>query len=135
MALKIFADTNIIVDLIEQRPFDLELIHQLVILAESGEIEIYISETVITNALYITKLNDHVKKVLEFSKTVCINGETIRKALNSGFKDKEDAILYYGAVHAKMDFFITRNEKDFVKGVLSQLPVLSVKAFLKKLKS
>ena len=54
MATKIFTDTNIIIDLIEQRLFELDLIHQMIFLAESGEIEIYISESVITNALYVT---------------------------------------------------------------------------------
>ena len=135
MAFKVFADTNIIIDLIEQRDFDLDSIHQIVNLSEAGEIDIYISETVITNALYITKLQGHIEKVLEFTTVLCIGNDIIKKALDSSFKDKEDAILYYGGLHAKMDFFITRDSKHFLNHALVQLPVLAPKALLAKLKA
>lgn len=135
MAFKVFADTNIIIDLIEQRDFDLDSIHQIVKMSEAGEIDIYISETVITNALYITKLQGHIEKVLAFTTVLCIGNDIIKKALDSSFKDKEDAILYYGGLHAKMDFFITRDSKDFLNHTLLQLPVLAPKALLAKLKA
>ena len=131
MAVKIFTDTNIIIDLIQQRPFELAILHQLVALAESGEIEIYISESVVTNALYVTRLEKHIEKVLGFSKTICISEEIIIKALNSSFKDKEDAILYFGAMKAGINYFITRNSKDFLKHSQAQLPVVSIKQFFK----
>jgi predicted nucleic acid-binding protein len=133
MAIKIFADTNIIVDLIEQRPFDLASIHKIVKMAESGEIEIYVSETVITNALYITKLPGHVEKTLDFVKVICIGHNCFQKALRSSFKDKEDAILYFGALNEKLEYFITRDTKDFLNHTVAQLPVMNATAFLKKI--
>ena len=133
MAIKVFADTNIIIDLIEQRDFDLDSIHQIVKLSESGEIDIFISESVITNALYITKLQGHIEKVLEFATVICIGNDIIKIALDSSFKDKEDAILYYGAMNAGLDYFVTRNEVDFKKHVSKQLPVISVKNFCDKI--
>ena len=99
MAFKVFADTNIIIDLIEQRYFDLDSIHQIVNLSEAGEIDIYISETVITNALYITKLQGHIEKVLEFTTVLCIGNDIIKKALDSSFKDKEDVIHHNKGLH------------------------------------
>ena len=66
---------------------------------------------------------------------LCIGNDIIKKALDSSFKDKEDAILYYGGLHAKMDFFITRDSKDFLNHALVQLPVLAPKALLVKLKA
>lgn len=59
----------------------------------------------------------------------------MQSAFNSSFKDKEDAILYYGAMHAKLDYFITRNEGDFKKYASKQLPVVSVKHFCSKIMS
>jgi predicted nucleic acid-binding protein len=131
MGTKVFTDTNIIIDLIQQRPFELALIHKLVTLAESGDIEIFISESVVTNALYITRLEKHIEKVLSFSKIICIGEEIIINALKSDFKDKEDAILYFGAMKAGIDYFITRDPKDYTKHSPSQLPVVSIKQFFK----
>ena len=83
MAVKIFTDTNIIIDLIQQRPFELAILHQLVALAESGEIEIYISESVVTNALYVTRLEKHIEILLGFSKTSLLYQIPTRRTRNS----------------------------------------------------
>jgi len=131
MATKVFTDTSIIIDLLQQRPFDVDLVLNLVSLAENGSIDLYISESVITNTLYITKLNTHIERLLSFSKVICINEDSIITALHSGFTDKEDAILYFGALNKKLDYFITRNPKDFTKHSLFQLPVVSIKQFFK----
>jgi predicted nucleic acid-binding protein len=131
MAYKVFLDTNLIVDLIEQRPFDREYLVKLFELAEKNEIDIFISESVVTTTLYITNNISQIERVLKIVEVICINGANIKLALSSSFKDKEDAILYFGAIHSKMDYFITRNEKDFAKHSIKQLPVLGVKAILK----
>jgi predicted nucleic acid-binding protein len=133
MAKTLFLDTNIIIDFIEQRPFEKEEIIELFKLAERSEIEVCISESVITTTLYVTKNAAQLNRVLKIATVICIKAADIKIALTSDFSDKEDAILYYGAVHAEIDFFITRNEKDFIKNALPQLPVLSPKKFLKKL--
>ncbi|MEO5650072.1 MAG: hypothetical protein ABIR03_09130 [Ginsengibacter sp.] len=55
----------------------------------------------------------------------------IKKAYKSKFTDVEDAIQYYTAAKTEsIDYFITRNIKDFKKFV-SQLPVLTPSQFLK----
>ena len=135
MAYKIFLDTNILIDFIEQRSFDKEAVNELFKLAEKNDIEIFISESVITTALYVTKNTAQIDRVLKITSVICIRETEIKKALSSSFKDKEDAILYYGSLHAKIDFFITRNEKDFAKNSLTQLPVMNAKALLAKLKA
>ncbi len=135
MALKIFADTNILIDFIEQRPFDIENTNLLFLLAQNHEIEIYISESVITTAYYISKQAEQIEKALYLLKIICTPAGVMQSAFNSSFKDKEDAILYYGAMHAKLDYFITRDEIDFKKYATKQLPVVSVKHFCSKIMS
>lgn len=135
MVVKVFADTNIIIDFIENRDFERDSISTFFLLAENAEIEIYISESVITNALYITNLPEQLNLVLKIVRTCCFKIETFQEGLSSMYKDKEDAILYFGALQNKMDYFITRNKKDFVKFSTSALPVLSAKEFLDKFKS
>jgi predicted nucleic acid-binding protein len=133
MTLKIFADTNILIDFIEQRPFDIANTNQLFVFAQNHEIEIYISESVITTAYYISKQAEQIEKVLYLLKIICTPAGIMQSAFNSSFKDKEDAILYYGAMHAKLDYFITRDEVDFKKYSSKQLPVVSVKHFCTKI--
>ena len=135
MVLKIFADTNIFIDFIEQRPFDIENTNLLFLNAQNHEIEIYISESVITTAYYISKQAKQIEKALYLLKIICTPAGVMQSAFNSSFKDKEDAILYYGAMHAKLDYFITRNEGDFKKYASKQLPVVSVKHFCSKIMS
>ena len=131
MGYKIFLDTNLIIDFIEHRPFDKEALIHLFELAEKNEIDIFISESVITTALYITSNVAQIERVLKITDVIFIRASEIKLALSSSFGDKEDAILYYGAVHARMDYFITRNDGDFAKHTLKQLPVLGVKAISK----
>ncbi len=135
MAYKIFLDTNILIDFIEQRSFDKEAVNELFKMAEKNDIEIFISESVITTALYVTKNTAQIERVLKIASVICIKETEIRTALSSNFKDKEDAILYYGSLHSKVDFFITRNEKKFAKNSFAQLPVMNAKALLAKIKA
>jgi predicted nucleic acid-binding protein len=135
MVVKVFADTNIIIDLIENRDFDRVSIASLFLKAENAEIEIYVSESVVTNALYITDLPEQINLLLKIVHTCCFKTETFQKGLLNIYKDKEDAILYFGAMQNKMNYFITRNKKDFLKFAETTLPVLSPKEFLDKIKS
>ncbi len=135
MVVKVFADTNIIIDLIENRDFDRVSIASLFLKAENAEIEIYVSESVVTNALYITDLPEQINLLLKIVHTCCFKTETFQKGLLNIYKDKEDAILYFGAMQNKMNYFITRNKKDFLKFAETTLPVLSPKEFLNKIKS
>ncbi len=135
MVVKVFADTNIIIDLIENRDFDRVSIASLFLKAENAEIEIYVSESVVTNALYITDLPEQINLLLKIVHTCCFKTETFQKGLLNIYKDKEDAILYFGAMQNKMNYFITRNKKDFLKFAETTLPVISPKEFLDKIKS
>ncbi len=132
MVFKVFADTNILIDFIEQRPFDIENTNLLFLFAQNHQIEIYTSESVITTAYYVTKQASQIEKVLFLLKIICTPTDIIQSAFSSTFKDKEDAILYYGALNAKLDYFITRNEVDFKKHLSKQLPIISVKNFCTK---
>jgi predicted nucleic acid-binding protein len=130
--LKVFADTNILIDFIEQRPFDIENTNQLFLLAQNHELEICTSEAVISTAYYITRQAAQIERALHLLKIICTPAGILQTAFNSSFKDKEDAMLYYGALNAGMDYFLTRNESDFKNHALKQLPVMNVKPFFNK---
>lgn len=48
------------------------------------------------------------------------------------YKDPEDGLLYFIAANGKMNYFITRNAKDFVF-TLPSLPVITPSKFLKEI--
>ncbi len=55
MAYKIFLDTNIIVDLLMERDFELDAIHEIFKLSEKEIVDLYISESVIATIFYILR--------------------------------------------------------------------------------
>ncbi|MEP6466946.1 MAG: hypothetical protein ABJB05_11610, partial [Parafilimonas sp.] len=55
-----------------------------------------------------------VKELLLFIKICLTDKAIIQKAYNSSFTDVEDAVQYYSAAADKsVDFFVTRNTKDY----------------------
>jgi predicted nucleic acid-binding protein len=134
MATKAFVDTNIVIDLIENREFEREAVHSIFNMAEQEQIQVFVSETVITNSLYITGLSEQLARLLKIVKVCCIKKPSMNAALTGNFKDKEDAILYLGALENDMDFFITRNIKDFKQVAQKQLPVVTAKQFVNTVK-
>ncbi len=134
MSPKIFIDTNIIIDFLDQRPFDLDTTNLLFKLVEENDITGFVSETVITHAMYITGFEERILRLLNIISVVCIETDIIKNAIKSNFKDKENGILYYGALAKRIDYFITRNKKGFIKYSVQQLPVLSPKEFISRIK-
>ncbi len=133
MRIKAFVDTNIVIDLIENRDFERSSIATLFAKAENKEIDLFVSETVIVNALYITNLSEQLLLLLKIVDVIFINTTALNLGLSGNYKDKEDAILYFGALQNKLDYFITRNKKDFSSFALPTMPVLTAKEFLKKI--
>lgn len=131
MSIKIFADINIVIDLIENRDYKKEEVKSIFLLAEQGDIDLYISESVITNTLYITGLGSQLLLLLNFVHSCCISKAAIQTALAGNYRDKEDAILYFGALHNNMDYFITRDIKDFRQFAQKGLPVVTPRQFLR----
>ena len=53
----------------------------------------------------------------------------IEKALNSGFKDFEDALQHFAAInYGEIEVIVTRNVKDYKK---SEIGVLTPESFVK----
>jgi len=137
MAYKIFLDTNIIIDLLMERRHELDSINEIFKLAGKEIINLYISESVITTTFYIfrkEKKIDTLSAFREMCKIVNVipfSKEILYYTLEK-YKDTEDGILYFLAYKAKMNYFITRNVKDFIF-LFPSLPVMSPTNFLKEI--
>lgn len=133
----IFADTNVVIDLLEKRePFYKDAV-RLFTMAYKRELEIYVSGCTFTTASYLLRKHspDEIKRLLgnfrQLARISPIDENVIDRALASDFDDYEDAVQYYSAISVAADVIVTRNEKDFIGH--SELPVMSPKAFLAQL--
>lgn len=136
MGTKLFLDTNILLDLLDdKRPFHTDAT-ELYTLIEGGDLKAFISESVLATADYlIQKIAPKEKRVsiwselLDTAELLPCTTTTCRKAMQSGFSDLEDAILYQLARDHSIDYFIS-SDKVLRKHSKASLPVLSAKEFL-----
>lgn len=56
-----------------------------------------------------------------------MDDEVVEKAINSDFKDFEDAMQYFSALASNCNIIITRNEKDFKNAMI---PVMNAESYL-----
>jgi len=134
----VFLDTDVCLDIITRRlPFYTASNEILRIRKSTNRLRICISESCIPNLIYFTtfkyKIANPNTKLMDWLNTSRIlsagNKSIFLQALESRFKDKEDAIQYFTAVHNDVDYFITRNKKDYEKYTTS-LPVYTPSEFL-----
>ena len=136
MVYKLFLDTNIIIDYVQERKHELDAINEIMYLAQLEKIELFISESTVNTSFYVLqKLKIDALSVLrEICKT--INFIPFSKDILyypvEKYKDAEDGLLYFLASKAKMNYFITRNVKDFTY-LFPSLPVMSPTNFLKEI--
>ncbi|MDJ0845124.1 MAG: PIN domain-containing protein [Crocosphaera sp.] len=118
--MKILIDTNIIVDVALQRePFLLNS-EAVLIKVEEKQLEGYVSAATFSDIYYIinkTRGKDwtltFLNRLYSFCQVAKVNTAVIEMALNSNFRDFEDAIQYSVAVINNLDVIVTRNPKDF----------------------
>lgn len=135
---KIFLDTNIVIDFLGERAIFYQPAAKILTLADQKKIEIYTSPTSISNTYYLLSRFENTKIALEKIrkfKVLCsismMDDEVIEKAINSNFKDFEDAMQYFSALASNCDLIVTRNEKDFKNALI---PVLNGESYLETLK-
>jgi predicted nucleic acid-binding protein len=133
----LFIDTNIILDLLAQRmPFYTDAA-KLFSLADRKKLKLSISALCLADAHYILlKQNPdlEVRSILRKFKILVtvlpLDDKITDLALNSEFRDFEDAIQYYTAIENDQELIITRNQSDFRE---SKLPVMTAGEFIKTL--
>lgn len=132
--IKVFFDTNIMIDVIGRREQFCKPSLQIMSLADRGLIRIYVSVLSYATANFILgRYNKELDIVNEFSKFMKITKATLvdssmlEQSVKSEFKDFEDAMQYFSAKHENVDYIITRNKKDFEA---SDIPVFEPQEFV-----
>jgi predicted nucleic acid-binding protein len=132
--VKIFIDTNILLDVLRNRhPFAKDSL-SIWSLVECGRMEGYISAISFNNAHYIlsrafdNKTADDAMRIMRDTfRIIPLDERVLNKAIDNKFKDFEDAIQFFSAIHADVDYIITRNVKDFS---CQDISALTPEAFL-----
>jgi predicted nucleic acid-binding protein len=136
---KIFIDTDVCLDLLAKR--EPHYIHAatLFTLADKGELNLFVSSLSFSNLNYLlsrqysmTEARRILSKFKVLVQVLPVDDKVIELALNSKFKDFEDAIQYFTAIESGITFLLTRNIKDYKKAEIPvQTPELYVQARIK----
>ncbi len=132
--MKVFVDTNVILDVLAKRePFYADSV-AVWTLAEHGKIEGLISAISFTNIFYIVRKLSNRKTALQtmaqlrdtFTAVAC-DAQVLHQAIDSDFKDFEDAVQYFSACRTEALCIVSRNADHFPR---AEPPVLGPAEFL-----
>ncbi len=126
----VFIDTNVIIDFLANRAPFAFFAGKIFDLVEQKKLTIYISAVSYNNIYYILKQglthSATIKLIAQLDNLTVVapvDQWVIQKAINSNFKDFEDAIQHFCATNVKeIGLIITRDTNDYKK---SELPVMT----------
>ena len=133
--IHIFSDTDIILDVITGRmPYSVEA-SSLFTLIEEGQIKSSTSSLSFSKIYYVfrkyathQRVVSRLKELSELLHIMSVDNTIIKSALQSGFKDFEDAIQYQTALtDPEIELIVTRNIKDYKQ---AELPVMTPATFV-----
>lgn len=133
----VLIDTDVILDFFFNRQPFAEHATAIFLLCESKSINGFTTPVIICNVYYLLRkiakhdlIIEKLKQLLVLLDIVEMNKNVIIDALNSNFKDFEDALQNFSAVNnGTIKIILTRNTKDFQK---SELAVFTPEIYLKE---
>lgn len=129
-------DTNVVLDALADRGEWARDAQNLLFLASQGKAHLFVSGSTLTDIYYLAnryvyhdkKRSLQVVNILLDSLSVAEVGfGECLLAANSKVVDYEDAVVAEAARKAKLDYIVTRSEKDFAG---SEVPAISPRAYL-----
>ena len=135
---KVLIDTDVILDfLFDRKPFSDDA-SRILSLCESKQIQGFVTAIILSNIYYLLKkvakhekVIDSLKMLMNILDIVTTDKTAVLNALNSEFKDFEDALQNFSAEKDKeIKIIITRNIKDYKSSNLSIMqPEIYLKTF------
>jgi predicted nucleic acid-binding protein len=133
--MKVFFDTNVLIDVVAQRaPFYADSA-RVWSLAETGKVAGMVSAISFTNIFYIVRKLKGEKTArtaltllrMNFRAVAC-DEQALKLAIDADISDFEDAVQYVSALRAGADCIVSRNPSHFPSS--ADCPVLSPEEFL-----
>ncbi|WP_425639843.1 type II toxin-antitoxin system VapC family toxin [Algoriphagus yeomjeoni] len=134
---KVLIDSDVILDFFFDREPFAQFATEIFLRCESKQLIGYTTPVIISNVYYILSrtakyevIIEKLKQLLSIIEITTMNKEVVLAALNSEFKDFEDALQNCAALNqGEISVILTRNLKDYKK---SDLAILSPEMYLKK---
>ena len=132
----VLIDTDVILDFFFDREPHSEYAAQVLNLCEEQKIKGFITPVAVSNVYYLLrKIGKHdliiekLKQLLTIIDIAQMDKTVVLNALNSQFKDFEDALQNFSAIEeGKIKVILTRNIRDFKK---STLAIMTPETYLK----
>ncbi len=133
---RILLDTDVILDFFfDREPFS-KYAAELLNLCAVKQVKVFITPVIICNVYYLLRKSashavviDKLKQFLSIVDILKMDKQIVLHALDSDFKDFEDALQNYSAVrNGRISVIITRNTKHYKK---SELAVMTAETYLK----
>ncbi|EKV03180.1 putative nucleic acid-binding protein [Leptolyngbya sp. PCC 7375] len=126
--MRVLIDTNVVLDLLQERKPFVDNAVNLFTRMDSGEIEGCITATTITNIYYIIRkiagkavAQDAITQVLSDLTICAVDLAVLEQALVLNFEDFEDAVQYACALASNVDAMVTRDASGFIN---AEIPVV-----------
>lgn len=137
---KVLIDTDVFMDFFFDREPFAKYASELINLCAEKEVQGFTTPVIISNVYYLLRktanhniIVEKLKQLLTIIEIVRIDKNTVMNALNSEFKDFEDALQNFSAMESgEIKIILTRNLKDFKK---SELAILTPETYLKGIAS
>src|SRR5580700_10316907 len=118
--MKVFVDTNVLLDVLAHRePFYADSA-QLWTLTETGRISGHVSALSLPNLYYLLRrgkgdkgARKNLRLLRDIFNLVPLDAQIIHQAIDSDIGDFEDGIQFFSAQRAGAAILISRNAKDF----------------------
>jgi predicted nucleic acid-binding protein len=135
--MRVLFDTNVILDALLARPPFVAEATALMAMVERKVIDGLLGATTITTLYYLLAraagdpiASARITSLLNLFDVAAVNQSVLQSALQSLFKDYEDAVLHEAARLARADAIVTRNVRDFRRATLSTYQPMELLAVL-----
>ena len=127
--MRVFLDTNILIDIVLNRKPWVEAELVLLELSRQKKLSLVASDISFVNLAYVlrkamssTDMYSTMTDMLKYISVAAAGESIIREAVSLRWKDMEDCVQYLSARQAGTDCIISRNVTDFVE---ADLPVMT----------
>ena len=137
--MKVLVDTNVVLDVLLQRPSFYQDSFVIFQIADQGRINGCLSAASMTDIFYLLRKARHnsaevypiMDELVDLFTVVSVSETTIASAIALRWKDFEDAVQFMAAKENGISHIITRNEKDYES---SDIPCMNPTNFIAYLK-
>jgi len=133
---KVLIDTDVLLDFFFDREPFAEYATEILSLCEENKLSGFTTPVIISNVYYLLRktakhdiIVEKIKQLLSIIDIIKMDRNVVINALNSEFKNFEDALQNFSAIeNEEIKVILTRNIKDFKK---SELAILTPETYLK----